>query len=221
MKLRLLVSAVICAGVALTVGGCMANETPGAQSLYDEAKSLYVPFKTRVTEVQRDIFDGEWKLANYGDFPEACQDGGSAVENTFRFVISVSVKQNLTDLPESSHDAAQVLSESLTATGWSDVRIEDVSVSDTASVTVWASDETQGVKTLMLNVHEGFNDSPTTVSLKAFSTCGNGDHLDLMDELFPSLDTPPEPETVVPSDEFRFGFDESGEPVMLRAGHAS
>lgn len=194
----------------------MTNETPSAGSLYEDAKNLYVPYKTRVTDVQRDIWDREWQLTSYGDFPEACQKDGAAVDNTFRFVTSVYLSDDGAGVVTGIHRAAEELATRLSAHDWSDVRVEDVSASRTESVTVWASDESQHVETLMVNFDGGLDGNASIITLEALSTCGTGDALDLMDEMFPTLDTPPEPETITPSNEFRFGFDPAGEPVIVQ-----
>ena len=70
----------------LALGGCMSTQAqpPGepepsdtalltGEALYDDAQARYTPYKLRVQDAQREVYDGEWRITTYGDFPEMCQ----------------------------------------------------------------------------------------------------------------------------------------------------
>ena len=112
---------------------------------------------------------------------------------------------------------ASGLADRLEADGWSDVEVQDVSTERTESVTVRASDVSQHVDLLMVNFDGGLDGAGPSITLQASSDCGDGRSLDLMDLMFPDVDLPEEPQSMIPEGPLRFGFDASGQPVMLES----
>jgi hypothetical protein len=55
------------------------NETPSATPSstvgFDDAKAVNLEYKAAVADVQKQIFDGGWRVGEYGDVPDQC-DGG-------------------------------------------------------------------------------------------------------------------------------------------------
>ena len=64
------------AAVALVLTACGAGAAePGAEEAFAEAREVNLEFKATVAEVQKQIFDGEWAVAEYGDTPQRCDEG--------------------------------------------------------------------------------------------------------------------------------------------------
>jgi len=59
--------------VATLVTGCAGAQAPEAD--FDEARAANLAYKSAVAEVQKQLFDGEWRVWEYGDIPERCEDG--------------------------------------------------------------------------------------------------------------------------------------------------
>lgn len=73
-----LLGGAVIAGIVLT--GCggpqmSPQETLSSDASFDDARAVNLEFKATVAEVQKQIFDGEWAVAEYGDTPQPC-DGG-------------------------------------------------------------------------------------------------------------------------------------------------
>ncbi|MCT2085855.1 hypothetical protein M3D75_06990 [Microbacterium enclense] len=51
------------------------QETASGQAGFDQAREANLEFKATVAEVQKQIFDGEWAVAEYGDTPQRCDQG--------------------------------------------------------------------------------------------------------------------------------------------------
>lgn len=61
---------------AAVLTACAAPSTsPGSEESFAEAREVNLEFKATVAEVQKQIFDGEWAVAEYGDTPQRCDDG--------------------------------------------------------------------------------------------------------------------------------------------------
>lgn len=73
----LLVGAVVAAIVLTGCGGPQMSpqETPSGQAGFDQAREANLEFKATVAEVQKQILDGEWAVAEYGDTPQRCDQG--------------------------------------------------------------------------------------------------------------------------------------------------
>ncbi|MBM3715724.1 MAG: hypothetical protein FJW64_08325 [Actinobacteria bacterium] len=50
--------------------------TPATDAQFAEAKRANLTFKRTVAEVQEQIFVGDWSVAEYGDVPKSCREGG-------------------------------------------------------------------------------------------------------------------------------------------------
>lgn len=212
----------------LSLGGCMSapSDSPNGpepgdapastgEQLYDEAKARYLPYKTRVNSAQREVFDGEWQITTYGDFPQMCQSEVGQRDDTYQFVTSVHLTDATEVIGDNLPETASGLADRLEADGWSNVQVTDISSERTESVTVQASDSSQHVDLLMVSFDGGLDGEHPMITLTASSDCGNGRSLDLVDMMFPDVDLPDEPTTMVPEGPVRFGFDETGQPVML------
>lgn len=226
MRLKFSLSAAASVALVLTLGGCMpAQQEPPTDSgptevtgeeLYANAKARYAPYKFRVNDAQRQVFDGEWQITTYGDFPELCQGETGQLDDTHRFVTSVHLAEPARVIGDDLRASMGELADQLESDGWQDVTLEDVGTEGAESFTVSARDLTQHVDLLVINFHGGFDGGNPWVKLEASSDCGEGSSLDLMDEMFPAdVELPDEPTTMVPDGPVRFGFDETGEAVML------
>lgn len=207
----------VMAGVAtLTLAGCTAT-TPEAQAeqLYSEAQAIYTPYKTRITEAQQAVWDGEWNVTTYGDFPQVCQGELGQREGTYQFVTSVYIP-NATDIIGDDLQAqASGFAQQLEVNGWSDVSVAGADSAEPDVVRVSASDTSHHVERLTVHFDGGVDGTGSSVRLRASTECGDGGALDLMDLMFPDVELPDEPLVTTPSDPMRFGFDEAGEPVIL------
>ena len=64
------------AAMALVLTACGAGAAePGSEEAFAEAREVNLEFKAAVAEVQEQIFDGEWAVAEYGDTPQRCDEG--------------------------------------------------------------------------------------------------------------------------------------------------
>ncbi len=72
-----LLGAVIAAVVLTGCGGPQMSPqaTPSEEISFAAAKEQNLAFKETVAEVQKQIFTGEWRVAEYGDVPERCDEG--------------------------------------------------------------------------------------------------------------------------------------------------
>jgi hypothetical protein len=78
VKLPSVFAAAIVAATLLTgCGGPQMTpvETPTSEQSFDEAKAANAEFKAAVADVQKQLFAGEWRVEEYGDIPESCDDG--------------------------------------------------------------------------------------------------------------------------------------------------
>ncbi|MDF2666581.1 MAG: UDP-N-acetylmuramate dehydrogenase [Microbacterium sp.] len=73
----ILASAMVAATLLTGCGGPQMSpvETPTSEQSFAEAKAVNLAFKTAVADVQKQIFDGEWRVGEYGDVPDACDQG--------------------------------------------------------------------------------------------------------------------------------------------------
>lgn len=234
MKHRLLIATAATVCVLVMTGGCtMNNSEPGqsptdaaepaptGSSLYDDARATYTSFRSATNLAQQELFDGEWRVGSYGDFPEVCMRGDQPVEGTYRFVASAHLNTETGGLPEYPEQSVQTFAAWLTEQGWSEVGADRLSLTNGTTLSLTATNPERDVEHLALAVRVDTAGTPVSVTFEVQSVCGDGDSAALVGELFPPAATGIEVKTVVPSEDFRFGFDESGEPVMLRADHAS
>ncbi|WP_139327301.1 hypothetical protein [Microbacterium sp. RURRCA19A] len=48
---------------------------PGSEQAFDDARAVNLEFKAAVADVQKQIFDGDWRVGEYGDVPDQCEGG--------------------------------------------------------------------------------------------------------------------------------------------------
>lgn len=64
------------ASVALALTACGEGAAePGSEQAFADARAVNLEFKATVATVQKEVFDGEWRVGAYGDTPEACGEG--------------------------------------------------------------------------------------------------------------------------------------------------
>ena len=77
-RMPALLGGAVIAGIVLT--GCggpqmSPQETPSRDASFDDARAVNLEFKATVAAVQKQIFDGQWAVAEYGDTPQPCDEG--------------------------------------------------------------------------------------------------------------------------------------------------
>lgn len=184
------------------VGGC--SSVASGDELFDQARSVYLDYRSAVAEVQVEIFDGEWVIDEYGDSPDACGADGYA----FSFGRSTPEGWKIDGTPS---EAADRLAMWLDENGWSEItkRTYDDGIAD---VVVEAERPDAHVGHLTVDISPGELYDSTTIYLG--STCEPGDWKTINDFRRPGDPSPTEieedPTAEHPMAEPSFGRTEDG-----------
>ncbi|MGN7966981.1 hypothetical protein ACTJKK_12975 [Microbacterium sp. 22179] len=171
------------------------------EELFERAREVNFAYKRAVADVQVQIFDGDWDLTGYGDFPDACASGGYE----FDLIRYTPEGWHLNESPEAIADrVAAWLSEH----GWTDIKTRGYS-GEIADVVVEAEHPGNYVESLVVDISPG--DLYDHVALYATSTCEPGDWHVIAEMRRPG-DAPKEqqPATEHPTAPLSFGFDADG-----------
>lgn len=179
---------------------------PSNDALYESAREVNITFKEAVGAVQAQIDDGEWDSSHYGDVPVDCDDG-------YGFDMSRVTRPDWR-LSDDAETTARELGEWLGTNGWSDVQLKTFP-GEIGNVIVQARNVDAHVARLDVDIHPGT--AGDSVTVRATSTCQDGDPDDLMAVLTPgwptdAVDHEPRPETERPDATPIFGFTEDGQP---------
>jgi hypothetical protein len=135
------------------------------EELFERAREVNFAYKRAVADVQVQIFDGDWDLTGYGDFPDACASGGYE----FDLIRYTPEGWHLNESPEAIADrVAAWLSEH----GWTDIKTRGYS-GEIADVVVEAEYPEKHVDLLVVDISPG--EVFDSVTISATSTCEPGD----------------------------------------------
>lgn len=195
------------AGVMVALTGCGGPAVSGDE-LFEQARSVYMDYRSAVAEVQLVIFDGEWVIDDYGDSPDACGADGYQ----FSFGRSTPEGWKLDGTPS---EAADRLAKWLDENGWSGITKRTYS-DGIADVVVEAERPDAHVGHLTVDISPGKLYDSTTIYLD--STCEPGDWDDLIESMMPGISTGEAPPiqddrtTERPGDALSFGYTAEGIP---------
>jgi hypothetical protein len=182
------------------------GEPVTSNDVYDTARELNLAFKSTVAEVQTRISDGAWRIGEYGDVPVECEDG-------YGFSMSRQVPLDYR-IAGDAESAATELGEWLGSEGWVDISRRTYG-EGIGNVILEARNPDSRVALLTVDFQKG--EAADAASIRADSTCGEGDPNDLMRELYPgfptdAVETDPLPTEEPPGATPVFGFTEDGAP---------
>lgn len=185
---------------------CGGDNVTANDDVYDSARELNLAFKGAVAEVQGRISDGDWRIGEYGDVPVECGDGYG-----FSMSRQVPVDYRITNDAES---AATDLGEWLGSNGWVDISRRTYG-EGIGNVLLEARNPDANVALLTVDFQKG--EAADAASIRADSTCAEGNPNDLMRELYPGFPTDtveidPLPTEEPPDATPVFGFTEDGSP---------
>jgi len=184
------------------------------QEQFNNAREVNSAFKAAVAQVQLNVFDGEWEIAeNYGQTPRGC--GGTSQTDSYEFVMTRLTPEGW-KLDRSPAELGNEVAAWFDENGWTDVKLRTYS-DGIADVVVEAEkpDEHAGLVVVDINPGELFD----TVTIRATSTCEAGDWRVIVEEQRGSGnqdDFDPDraglPATEHPTDPPAFGLTDEGEP---------
>lgn len=191
--------------VAAVLTGCAAEQK--AEEQVDAAREVNATFKTAVGEVQLQILDDEWDVGEYGDIPHACDP------DEYRFRMDRSTPQDWR-IGTDALDAANELGAWMKANGWTDIAVRTYS-GDVDDVTLKARRLDAHVDEIAVDFQPG--DVMDFATVRAESTCEQGDADALTAALVPGWPTSPPAQITRPATERPdatpvFGFGADGQP---------
>lgn len=193
--------------VVLAVGltSCRPPATTG-EELFDQARAVYLDYRSAVAEAQLEIFDGEWLVDKYGDSPDEC--GAAGYE--FSFGRSTPPEWKIDGTPA---EAARRLADWLNDNGWSEITTRTYS-EGIADVVVEAEKPDSHVGHITVDISPGEFYDITTIYLD--STCEPGDWAVIYDLQNPGdpnwRDIEPHARTEHPLADSSFGYTQEGRP---------
>lgn len=189
----LVASAVVTATVLTGCGGpqMSPNETPSATPSstvgFEDAKAANLEYKAAVAEVQKQIFDGDWRVGEYGDVPDQCEGG-------YQFFLRRKLPEGFSfdgQGPQRMEQLRTWMSEN----GWQ-VEPAPTYGAGIDNIVIVAGKPDEKVSRLDVDLIPGVAAEGTidVLELRATSTCEPGDAGAILDELRGPL-------TAVPSDD--------------------
>lgn len=173
-----LLGAVIAASVLTGCGGSPASPpvSPSDEVSFAEARERNLAFKATVAEVQRHIYTGEWRVAEYGDVPDRCDEG-------YEFFLRRNLREGFSFDGEGPRRLAD-LRAWMTDNGWQ-VAPSPTYGEEIDNIVIVAGKPDAEVSRLDVDMILGSAADGTVdvLELRATSTCEPGDAADLLDQL--------------------------------------
>ncbi|KAA9089259.1 hypothetical protein [Microbacterium radiodurans] len=197
----------------LILTACTAGSAAQATDLYEQAREVNRTFKETVAEVQRHIFDGEWRVRNYGDMPDPCDDG-------YEYYLTRATPEEFT-FDEQGPQRMQELEGWLVENGWV-VAPSPTYGEGIDNIIIMAGKPDAFVSRLDIDLLPGVAAEGTVdvLAIRATSTCQPGDANELIIELYPGFPVTPADQSHIPERESPdtprwFGLTEDGQPRPL------
>lgn len=174
--------------------------------LLEQARDVNFAFKAAVADVQMQVFDGDWKVYDYGGSPWNCESSGY----TFGFQRATLPQWKLN---EPTREAADRIATWLDDNGWENIKTQGYS-GDIANIVIHAAKPDSFVARLMIDISPD-PDTYDIATISADSTCEPGD-LERLDAIRrPGLHTEAEhledvPSTEHPTAKPSFGYTPDG-----------
>lgn len=156
----------------------MTSCAPTGFSLYEHARETNLTMKQEVADLQLHIFDGEWTVGEYGDVPNSCGSNG------YNFYVQrgTPLDSDWRMSAPSAQDMADELMGWLESRGWTSVTRQAYSTG-VSTVTVEAEKRSSYVEDLLVMISSGVEND--IVTIRATSTCEDGDRWELRKLMFP------------------------------------
>lgn len=104
---------VLSIGVLVALSGCAVAVSD--EELFEQARGVYMEYRSAAADVQVEILDGEWAVYDYGDTPDSCDEDGYS----FRFGRTTPAGWRIDGTPS---EAADQLAGWLHENGWSEIK---------------------------------------------------------------------------------------------------
>jgi hypothetical protein len=157
---RAAAAAAIAAALLIGLTGCGEQMTD--QELLEQARDVNFAFKAALTDVQMQVFDGDWKIYAYGAETWKCGDGG------YHFQFQRATLPHW-KLNEPTRDAAERIATWLDENGWENITTQGYS-GDIADIVIQAERPDAYVDRLTIDI----SPDPVTydiATITAESTC--------------------------------------------------
>ena len=168
----------------MSPSGTPSATSTGAAS-FEEAKAVNLEFKTAVADVQKHLFDGEWRVGEYGDVPESCGDG-------YQFFLRRKLPEGFSFDGQGPQRMAE-LSSWMGANGWQ-IAPSPTYGEGIDNVVIVAGKPEARVARLDVDLLPGMAAEGTVdvLEIRATSTCEPGDAAGILDQLRGPLTAVPE-----------------------------